>query len=179
MSVDAFDVKVKDAIGQLGAQAIVDQCAAGCNAALRLHPAQCRHGPVSGTCSNPFINMAEARVGRHGHRDVVSARRVEWFGGGERIVARLLATPSRASCRRRQVGAATVDRVGQTGVHEPDWASAPDWQGTVSFGVRARATRRDRFRGATSTAVRTTRPTCEGVDIDDNNVASTLPHESQ
>ncbi len=60
MSVDAFDVKIQDAIGQLGAQAIVDQCAQGATQ-LCGFISRAASGRVS-VLQNPFINMAEART---------------------------------------------------------------------------------------------------------------------
>jgi outer membrane receptor protein involved in Fe transport len=168
MSVDAFDVKIKDAIGQLGAQAIVDQCALGATQLCSFITRAADTGKIS-VLQNPFINMAEART--TGMDFEMSYRRgVEWFGGGEHIVARLLATHL-TELSTRQVGAATVDRVGQTGLQQNN--GAPDWQGTVSFSYERGplgATIQGRYIDSgtyDSTYV-------EGVDIDDNTVASTF-----
>ncbi|HEU4627142.1 MAG TPA: TonB-dependent receptor [Steroidobacteraceae bacterium] len=167
MSVDAYDVKIAGAIGQLGAQAIVDQCRLGatqlCNYIVRGSD-----GFIS-TVYNLFINTAEARA-RGIDFELAYARPVTFFGGNEHIRARLLA--SRVNeLSTTQVGAAKVDRAGQTGLQNPA-GNAPHWQGTFSLSYERgplSATVQERYIGSgtyDATFV-------EGVDIDDNSVAST------
>jgi iron complex outermembrane receptor protein len=168
MSVDAFDVKIKDAIGQLGGQGIIDQCVAGATQLCGFIE-RSAEGPVS-VISNPFINMAEART--TGVDVEMSYRRnVEWFGGGERIVARLLASHL-SELSTRQVGAAKVDRVGQTGVTGTT-PGAPDWQGMLSLSYERgpfSATVQERYIDSGVYDATYT----QGVQIDDNTVASAL-----
>ncbi len=74
--------------------------------------------------------MAEARIS--GVDVEMSYRRnVEWFGGGEHLTARMLASHL-SELSTTQVGAAKVDRIGQTGVTGTT-PGAPDWQGMLSL----------------------------------------------
>ncbi|HVY81311.1 MAG TPA: hypothetical protein VG994_10050, partial [Steroidobacteraceae bacterium] len=102
--------------------------------------------------------------------EVAYARPVTFFGGNEHIRARLLA--SRVNeLSTTQVGAEKVDRAGQTGLQSPA-GNAPHWQGTLSLSYERgplSATLQERYIGSgtyDATFV-------EGVDIDDNSVAST------
>ena len=125
MSVDAFDVKIAGAIGQLGAQAIVDQCRLGATQ-LCSYIVRGSDGFIS-TVSNLFINTAESRA-RGMDFELSYARPVALFGGNEQIRTRLLASYV-TELSTTQSGAAKVDRAGQTGLQ----GGAPDLQGTFSL----------------------------------------------
>jgi iron complex outermembrane recepter protein len=162
-SIDAFDVKIADAIGQLGAQTIVDQCREGATQLCGFIQ-RGNDGKIS-TIVNTFINTAQARA-KGVDLEFSYGNPVEWFGGGERIRVRLLASYVN-ELSTQQVGVAKVDRAGQTGLQ----GGAPDWQGTVYLTYERgplSATVQERYINSgdyDSTYV-------EGVDIDDNSVAS-------
>ncbi len=163
MSVDAFDVKIAGAIGQLGAQAIVDQCRLGATQ-LCSYIDRGADGFIS-TVYNLFINTAEART-RGIDFELSYARPVSLFGLDGRIRTRLLASYIK-ELSTTQSGAAKVDRAGQTGLA----SGAPDWQGTFSVSYEhgpLSGTLQERYINSgtyDATYVR-------GVDIDDNTVAS-------
>ncbi|HXR92742.1 MAG TPA: TonB-dependent receptor, partial [Steroidobacteraceae bacterium] len=130
-SVDAFDIKIAGAIGQLGAQAIVDQC--------RLGATQVCQQIVRGTdgfislIRNSYINMAQARA--RGEDFEFSYRHgIHLLGGGEHFTARLLASNMR-ELSTQQPGAAPVDRAGQTGPGGSGGtvSGVPHWQGTATL----------------------------------------------
>jgi iron complex outermembrane receptor protein len=171
MSVDAFDVKIAGAIGQLGAQAIVDQCRLGATQ-LCGYIHRGADGFIS-TLDNPFVNMAQARA-RGVDFELSYARPVSLFGGNEHISARLLASYVKELSSTQQ-GAAKVDRAGQTGLGGAATGStlggAPDWQGTFSLSYDRgplSATLQERYiNSGTYDATY-----IQGIDIDDNSVAS-------
>jgi outer membrane receptor protein involved in Fe transport len=172
LSVDAYDIKIAGAIGQLGAQAIVDQCAGGATQ-LCSYIDRGADGFIS-TLYNLFINTAEAR-GRGVDFELSYARPVSLFSGDEHIRARLLASYVK-ELSTTQVGQPKVDRAGQTGLGGAATGStlggAPDWQGTFSLSYQRgpfEATVEERFiDSGTYDATYD-----EGIDIDDNSVAST------
>jgi iron complex outermembrane recepter protein len=170
-SVDAFDIKIAGAIGQLGAQAIVDQC--------RLGATQVCQQIVRGTdgfislIRNSYINMAQARA--RGEDFELSYRHgIHLFGGGEHFTARLLASNMR-ELSTQQPGAAPVDRAGQTGPGGSGGtvSGVPHWQGTATFQYeqdRFGAAIDERFieHGSYDSTWR------QGVDIDDNHVPGVM-----
>ena len=114
---------------------------------------------------NLFINTAEART-QGVDFELSFNRAITLFGGGEHFSARLLATHL-SELSTTQSGAATVDRVGQTGAQ----GGAPDWQGTLSLSYERgplSATLQERYISS-GTYDATYR---EGIDIDDNTIAS-------
>ena len=162
-SIDVFDVKIADAIGQLGAQNIVDQCRLGatqlCNYIQRG-----ADGKIS-VITNTFINTAQARA-KGADFEFSYSRPVTLFGGDERIRARVLASYVK-ELSTQQVGAAKVDRAGQTGAQ----GGAPDWQGTFYVTYERgplSATVQERYiNSGTYDATYV-----QGVDIDDNTISS-------
>jgi iron complex outermembrane recepter protein len=166
MSIDAFDVKIADAIGQLGAQAIVDQCRLGATQ-LCGYIQRGSDGFIS-LIHNLFINTAEARA-RGIDFEFSYASPITLFGGGERIRTRLLSSYVK-ELSTTQAGAQPVDRAGQTGLQNAA-GFAPDWQGTLSISYERgpfAATLQERFiNSGTYDAT-----FVQGVDIDDNTVAS-------
>jgi iron complex outermembrane recepter protein len=171
MSIDAYDIKIADAIGQLGAQSILDQCGKGATQ-LCSYIQRGSDGFVA-TMYNLFINMAQAR-GRGVDFELSYARPVALFGGNEHIRARLLTSYVKELSTTQQ-GQLKVDRAGQTGTGNATTASplggAPDWQGTLSLSYDRgpfSATLQERYINSgtwDATFV-------QGIDIDDNTVAS-------
>ncbi|MEP7242542.1 MAG: TonB-dependent receptor, partial [Gammaproteobacteria bacterium] len=169
MSVDAFDIKIAGAIGQLGAQAIVDQCRLGATQLCGFIE-RGADGFIS-TIYNLFINTDQSRA-RGADFEFSASRPVTLFGGNERLSARLLATYVR-ELSTTLAGAAKVDRAGQTGPGGSGGTvnGVPDWQGTVSLSYSRgplSVALQERYinRGTYDSTWR------QGVDIDDNSVPS-------
>jgi iron complex outermembrane recepter protein len=168
-SVDAFDIKIAGAIGQLGAQAIVDQCRLGAQQICQ-YIVRGADGYIS-TIYNLYINTAQARA--RGEDFELSYRKpITLFGGGESFSARLLATHMR-ELSTTQAGAAPVDRAGQTGPGGSGGtvSGVPDWQGTLTlqYDREAFAVAIDERYINHGTYDSTWR---QGVDIDNNHVPS-------
>lgn len=169
VSVDAYDIDIKDAIGQLGVQAIVDQCRQG---ATDLCAAIDRgdNGFIS-LVRNLYINT-DATKARGIDLESSFARPIKLFGGNENLTVRFLASYV-AELSTKQRGAAKVDRAGQTGPLAPGalLGGAPEWQGTFSLGYTRGplivALEERLIDGGTYDAT-----WIEGVDVDDNHVAS-------
>ena len=165
-SIDAFDVKIADAIGQLGAQAIVDQCRLGATQ-LCSYIERGANGKIA-LITNTFINTAQARA-KGTDFEFSYSRPVSWFAGEGRIRTRLLASYVK-ELSTTNVGAAKVDRAGQTGLTSVQ-GNAPDWQGSVYLTYEQgplSATLQERYiNSGTYDAT-----FVQGVDIDDNTVAS-------
>jgi outer membrane receptor protein involved in Fe transport len=163
LSVDAYEIDIKGAIGQLGAQDIVDQCDEG---ATRLCSFIERSD--AGTINlvyNLFINTDKSRT-RGVDFESVLMRPVTIFGGGERMRVRLLASYI-DELSTQLAGADEVDRAGQTGTA----GGAPDWQGTLGLSYLRggfSGTVQGRYiASGTYNSLWTS-----GVDIDDNTIDS-------
>ncbi|MET0293136.1 MAG: TonB-dependent receptor, partial [Steroidobacteraceae bacterium] len=162
-SVDAYDIDIKGAIGQLGAQQIVDQCFRG---ATQLCGYIERDASNTITLvQNLFINTDKTHTRGI---DVESSYRrpISLFGGAENINVRLLATYI-DTLETQLAGAAPIDRVGQTGLA----GGSPEWQGSLSLGYDNgpySATLQGRYidSGLYDATWR------QGVEIDDNTIAS-------
>lgn len=168
-SVDVFDIKIAGAIGQLGPQAIVDQCRLGAQQICK-YIVRGADGFIS-TIYNLFINTAQARA-RGEDLELSYRRGITLFGGGEHFAARLLATNMR-ELSTTQVGAAKVDRAGQTGPGGSGGtvSGVPDWQGTLTLqydhdAFTAAVEERYINHGTYDSTWH------QGVDIDDNHVPS-------
>jgi len=165
ISVDAFDIDIDGAIGQLGAQAIVDQCFGGATQ-LCGYIERGADGFIS-VVSNLFINTDQSKT-RGVDLEASYVRPVELFGGGENISVRLLTTYI-DELSTTQAGAAKVDRAGQTGLG----SGAPDLQASLNLTYQRgglAVTLQERFiNGGKYDAT-----WVEGVDIDDNNIDSSL-----
>jgi outer membrane receptor protein involved in Fe transport len=112
LSVDYYDVKIKDAISQLGIQRIIDDCSNGATALCE----RVIRNPATGeidTVENLYLNVAQARVS--GVDAEASYRRnVEWLSDGrERITARLF-TSYLGENSSSNIGAPTRDERGTT-----------------------------------------------------------------
>jgi len=125
-SADYYDIKINDAIAQLSVQQIADQCFAG---ATQLCDRITRN-PTTGlitSINNTYLNVAQARA--TGIDMEASYRRpITLFGGDESIGVRAFATWVNEQSQTN-LGAATVDRAGQTGVG----GGAPRWQANVAL----------------------------------------------
>jgi iron complex outermembrane receptor protein len=168
VSIDAFDIDIDAAIGQLGAQGIVDGCDEGATL-LCSYIQRGADGNIS-LLSNLFINTDQAKT-RGVDLETSFARPIELFGGGENVSIRLLTTFI-DELSTTQAGAPKIDRAGQTGV-SAGIAGAPDWQASLSLSYargRLSATLQERFINGGVYDARWT----EGVEIDDNRVDSSL-----
>jgi outer membrane receptor protein involved in Fe transport len=172
MSVDYYDVRINGAIAQLTPQILLDQCFAGveilCEQISRAPDGRLRE------IRNSFLNIAEART-RGVDIEMSLARPVHVLGGNERLGLRAFVSHV-AELSTTDIGAAKVDRAGQTGPNAPGLSGptaggAPSWQGTanVSYARGAFAlSAQERFVGpGTYNAMWRS-----GVDIDDNTVAA-------
>ena len=118
LSVDWYRIKINDAIGQLGAQNVVNQCAQGATALCSL----VTRDPTTGALilvGNVYVNINQAMVrgidveGGY-HRDV------HLLGGGDEAVhARVFASWLMENSQTN-IGAAKIDRAGQTGIQQSD-----------------------------------------------------------
>lgn len=163
LSVDVFSIDIEGAIGQLGAQNIVDQCYDG---ATQL--CQYVHRDADGVISvvdNLFINTDQSKT-RGMDMEASYRRPVTLFGGGESLALRLLASYV-DELSTQQAGASKVDRTGQTGLG----GGVPDWQGTASLTYQRgafSATLQERYIAAGDYDATWT----EGLQIDDNSIES-------
>lgn len=162
-SIDAYDIDIKGAIGQLGAQQIVDQCFLG--ATQLCGYIQRDSAGVISLVENLFINTDKSHT-RGIDLEAIYRRPVSMFGVSERINVRLLATYI-DKLETQLAGAAPIDRVGQTGLA----GGAPKWQGSLSLGYDNgpfSATLQNRYihTGLYDATWQT------GVQIDNNEIAS-------
>jgi iron complex outermembrane recepter protein len=170
-SLDAFDIKIAGAIGQLGAQGIVDQCRLGAQQVCQ-YIVRGSDGYIS-TIYNLYINTAQARA--RGEDIEMSYRHaVDLFGGAEHFSARLLGTHMR-ELSTTQAGASKVDRAGQTGPGGTSGtvSGVPHWQATATLQYE-----RDAF-GVDVEERYITHGTYDstwhdGIDIDNNHVPSVV-----
>jgi outer membrane receptor protein involved in Fe transport len=122
LSVDWYRIKIKDAIGQLGAQAVVNQCEAGATALCSLitrNPTTDRLVLVG----NVYVNINETVV-RGIDLETSFNRDINLFGnlsgeGGEAVAARFFASWLLENTNAL-AGAAPLDRAGQTGIQQSD-----------------------------------------------------------
>lgn len=111
-SLDWYSVAMTGAIGQLTPQDIVDQCQLGASdlcARIIRNATTNRVELVNAV----YLNVNKSKVSGM-DLELAYRRAVDWFGGGERITARLFGTYL-AENSSTNFGAAKVDRAGQTG----------------------------------------------------------------
>jgi iron complex outermembrane recepter protein len=164
LSVDAFDIKIDGAIGQLGAQEIVTQCFQGATALCQFIE-RGANGDIA-VVSNLFINTDQSRT-KGVDLEASYRRPVTWFGGSESVNVRLLS--SFIDELSTTVGGVYLDRAGQTGLA----GGAPDVQATLSLGYQRggfSTTLQGRYiaSGTYDTRWRS------GIEIDDNRIGSFL-----
>jgi outer membrane receptor protein involved in Fe transport len=139
-SLDWYRVAMTGAIGQLTPQDIVDQCQLGatdlCGRIIRNSTTN-RVELVNAV----YLNVNKSKVSGL-DLELAYRRSVDWFGGGERITARLFGTYLMENSSTN-FGAAKVDRAGQTGggIALPDYkfsANVRYSRGPLSLSVQAR-----------------------------------------
>jgi outer membrane receptor protein involved in Fe transport len=118
VSGDWYRIKIKDAIGQLGTQAVVNQCEAGAVDLCALITRDVTTDRLV-LVGNVFVNITEALV-KGVDMEVGYRRDVNVFGGGdESIGGRLFA--SWLLMNKQAIGSTTpIDRAGQTGIQQTD-----------------------------------------------------------
>jgi len=118
VSADWYRIKIKDAIGQLGTQAVVNQCEAGATDLCTLITRDVTTDRLV-LVGNVFVNITEALV-KGVDAEVGYRHDVNVFGGGdEAISSRLFA--SWLLMNKQAIGSTTpIDRAGQTGIQQSD-----------------------------------------------------------
>jgi iron complex outermembrane recepter protein len=126
ISADYYDIRIRDAISQLGAQNIMNRCQAGqqeyCGQVLR----NSTTGLISQVI-NPVLNITEARS-RGIDLEVALRRPVQLFGGDESIAVRLFANRM-LEASTTGISGIKVNRTDQTGAT----GGAPLWQANLSL----------------------------------------------
>src|SRR5262249_36145155 len=126
-------IKINDAIGQLGTQAVVNQWEAGATELCSLITRDPNTGKLV-LVGNLFVNITEAVV-RGVDVESVYRKPVTIFGGGEAVInARLFASWLLET--RQAIGSTTpIDRAGQTGIQQSDGVpySLPSFKATGSL----------------------------------------------
>ena len=127
-SIDYYNIKIKDAIGQLAAQDIVNQCAAGAAQACALIQRDPTNNLIRTIFAN-YINVASLKAsGIDGEVDY--NRRGRIFGGGDESVSvRALVTYLQKREQTLQ-GGLPDDAAGDIGAGYPHYRA----QGSVSYG---------------------------------------------
>ena len=117
VSADWYRIKIKGAIGQLGAQAVVNNCQAGAQDLCALVTRDKTTDRLV-LVGDVFVNINQALVS--GVDLEASYRRdIELFGGGENVAARLF-TSWLTENSQTLLGAPKVNRTGQTGIQQSD-----------------------------------------------------------
>ncbi len=117
VSTDWYQIKINDAIGQLGAQAVVNQCqqgAADLCALITRDPTTDRLVLVG----NLYVNINKAIV-RGVDLETTYHRDIHLFGGDESISARAFGSWLLENSQQLN-GAAKIDRAGQVGIQQSD-----------------------------------------------------------
>jgi outer membrane receptor protein involved in Fe transport len=169
LSLDWYSISIRDAIGQLGPQAIIDRCfadrAAWCPLVTR-DPQT--HEIVF--VQNTFQNVAQAKAAG-ADLEVQFTRDLQLLGGaGEAMRARLIASWLGENSMRL-TGAPKLDRAGQTGGSATGYIGMPDLQLTAAFTYR-NGPWQIYLQGHFVDSGKLDATLREGVDIDDNTVAS-------
>ncbi len=122
-SIDYYDIRIEDAIGNIGAQTAVDQCFAGVAAAC---PVVVRNGAGTIVQFNASpINLASAKTRGVDIEMGYQAPIQEWFGWGGSLHVRGLASYL-AKQETTTPGAKPIDRAGEAGINP-----FPHWRGTA------------------------------------------------
>jgi len=128
-SVDYFDIKIKDAIGTLGAQTTIDECVAGATQLCSLLHRDPNDGNVLVSVDTPYLNIAERTTRGIDFEAQYRTR----FNNGNTLGVRALATYV-SKLTTKNPGAPEVDRAGQTGF-DGGGLAVPHWvaNGSISF----------------------------------------------
>ena len=168
LSLDWYSISVRDAIGQLGPQAIIDNCFAG---TTRLCDFITRDADTHEIVfvRNTFLNVAEAKASGV-DLELNWSGTVRLFDAPDNFEARLLASWLNENSTTFEHGQ-KVDRAGQTGGSASGSAAFPDLQLIAllryrhgPFGLYLQGHYIDR--GSLDAMLR------QGIDIDDNTVSS-------
>ena len=118
MSADWYKIKIADAIGQLGAQNVINQCAAGATALCSLVTRDATTGlPV--LVGNVYVNINQAQV-RGVDFEADYHRDIHVLGGmPENFTARFFGSWLLENSQINN-GAAKIDRAGQVGIQQSD-----------------------------------------------------------
>lgn len=169
MSLDWYSISIQDAIGQLGPQSIIDNCFAGQAALCALITRDPQTHEIV-FVQNTFLNVAQAKA-MGTDFELQFTRDLHLLGGaGEAMRARLIASWLGENSTRL-AGAPKIDRAGQTGGSATGYIGLPDLQLTAALTYRNGPWQmylQGHFidSGTLDATLR------EGIDIDDNTVAS-------
>jgi hypothetical protein len=130
-SIDWYQIEINGAIGQLGAQAVVNRCEEGATELCALVTA--RSGHRTGWCWSATFSSTSTRTrsAASTSRPTTAARSTCSAARTESISARLFASWLDENSEAL-AGAATIDRAGQTGIQQSDGIaySLPEWKAT-------------------------------------------------
>lgn len=165
LAADYYDIRISDAISQLGPQSIVRLCFEGstdlCELIRRLDT-----GYIV-SVRNTFLNVDAART-RGVDLEAVYETPIAIFGGGEQLSLRALASIYEEASLT-PLGQPRIDRVGQTGPGE----GLPDYRMLLGAGYDRGPWSIDLTASYVSDGVYNLNYV-EGVDIDDNSVDSVI-----
>jgi outer membrane receptor protein involved in Fe transport len=168
MSLDWYSISIRDAIGQLGPQAIIDNCFAGATQLCSLITRDPNTREIV-FVRNTFLNVAQAKV-VGADLELGFLRDVHVFGGAESLDARVLASWLGENSTTVQNGG-KVDRAGQTGGSASGSAAFPDLQLTALLRYR-NGPYQLYLQGHYVDSGSLDATLKQGIDIDDNTVPS-------
>lgn len=160
VAADYFDIRVRDVIGTLGAQAIIDQCRDGAADRCALISRNPDTGQID-RVDNRVLNLTEART-RGIDLEAGWRGPVRLLGGEESLAVRLLGNVALEISTTDDAGGRT-DRVTQTGL----FGGAPRWQANLSIAYRRDALELSLHQRAISSGVYRAQ---SDITIDDNTV---------
>lgn len=164
LAADYYDIRIGDAITQMGVSGIIDQCYAGDGATCGL----IRRDPVSGRIidvQDPYINAANARATGIDVR-LRHSGTVQWLGRTGAIEVNALANHV-LEASTYLPGVPRVERTRQTG----RGFAAPSWRASLRVQLRSGSFSMHLEEQFISSGLRDA-TLVEGVDIDDNTVAA-------
>jgi iron complex outermembrane recepter protein len=169
MSLDWYSISIRDAISQLGPQAVIDNCFAGAAALCPLITRDPQTNEIV-FVQNTFLNVAQAKaVGAD--FEVQFTHDLHLLGGaGEAMRARLVASWLGENSTRL-AGAAKIDRAGQTGNSATGYIGLPDLQLTATLTYR-NGPWQMYLQGHYIDSGLLDATLRQGIDIDNNTVAS-------
>jgi outer membrane receptor protein involved in Fe transport len=118
LSADYYRIKIKDAIGQIGAQGVVNQCEAGAAQLCAL----ITRDPTTDKLvlvGNLYVNIAEAIV-RGVDLEASYHRDIDVFGGDDEAINARVFSSWLLQNSTQNTGAKAIDRAGQTGIQQSD-----------------------------------------------------------
>jgi outer membrane receptor protein involved in Fe transport len=168
MSLDWYSISIKDAIGQLNTQAIIDNCFGGAPQLCALISRDPNTQEIV-FVRNTFLNVAQAKaVGID--FETSFTRDIHLFGGPESMRLRLLASWLGENSMSFAHGP-KIDRAGQTGGSNNGFAAFPDVQLTATL-TYGRGPLQVYLQGHYIDSGSVDSTLKQGIDIDDNTVPS-------